>query len=204
MSDDYYQLLGLQKDCSQNDIKKAYRKKARKWHPDKHQENEKEQAEIMFKKIAEAYGVLSDENKRTHYDRFGKEGLDHDFSSHMGNNFAEQLFAQFFSQAMDDDIGFFGPLGMMHGVHGLQGMGGMQNITQMNMDNMGTSTSISTQSFINSKGEQVTKKTTTIRYPDGRVETNVEESTGNNNTTHFGIGPDFGVGADLGGFHFLF
>ena len=202
MSDDYYQLLGLQKDCSQNDIKKAYRKKAKKWHPDKHQQQEeKEQAEIMFKKIAEAYSVLSDENKKTHYDRFGKEGLDHDFSSHMGNDFAEQLFAQFFSQAMDDDFGFFGPFGMMHG------MGGMQNITQMNMGNMGnigTSTSISTQSFINSKGEQVTKKTTTIKYPDGRVETNVEQSTGNNNTTHFGIGPDYGNGPDLGGFHFLF
>ncbi|XP_034415584.1 dnaJ homolog subfamily B member 6b isoform X2 [Cyclopterus lumpus] len=71
---EYYQTLGVQKNATQEDIKKAYRKLALKWHPDKNPDH-KEEAEKRFKELSEAYEVLSDENKRNTYDRYGKEGL---------------------------------------------------------------------------------------------------------------------------------
>lgn len=66
--EDYYQVLGVSKNASQEDIKKAYRKLAHKHHPDKGGD------EKTFKKISEAYSVLSNEKKREQYDRFGKSG----------------------------------------------------------------------------------------------------------------------------------
>ncbi|XP_038611914.1 dnaJ homolog subfamily B member 6 isoform X2 [Tachyglossus aculeatus] len=71
---DYYEVLGVQRHASAEDIKKAYRKLALKWHPDKNPDN-KEAAERRFKQVAEAYEVLSDAKKRDIYDRYGKEGL---------------------------------------------------------------------------------------------------------------------------------
>jgi curved DNA-binding protein len=69
MAEDYYKLLGLDKKASTEDIKKAYRKLALKWHPDKNPNNKA--AEERFKKISEAYAVLSDPKKREEYDTFG-------------------------------------------------------------------------------------------------------------------------------------
>jgi len=71
---DYYRILEVSVNASEADIKKAYRKLALKWHPDKNMEH-KEIAEKRFKEISEAYEVLSDEKKRRLYDQFGKEGL---------------------------------------------------------------------------------------------------------------------------------
>ncbi|XP_033884377.3 dnaJ homolog subfamily B member 4-like [Acipenser ruthenus] len=72
MGKDYYKILGIQKGAADEDIKKAYRKQALKWHPDK---NKSANAEEKFKEIAEAYEVLSDPKKREIYDQVGEEGL---------------------------------------------------------------------------------------------------------------------------------
>jgi curved DNA-binding protein len=78
MSEDYYKILGLNKDVSDAEIKKAYRKLAMKYHPD-HTKGDKN-AEEKFKKISEAYAVLSDKKKRKEYDTFGSEGFHQRFS----------------------------------------------------------------------------------------------------------------------------
>uniref|UniRef100_A0A665VCK0 DnaJ heat shock protein family (Hsp40) member B6a n=1 Tax=Echeneis naucrates TaxID=173247 RepID=A0A665VCK0_ECHNA len=92
---DYYQVLGVRRDASADDIKKAYRKLALRWHPDKNPEN-KEEAEKKFKELSEAYEVLSDANKRSIYDRYGKEGLTGSNGGrgshfHNGDHFHEQF-----------------------------------------------------------------------------------------------------------------
>lgn len=71
MGKDYYKVLGIAKGASEDEIKKAYRKQALRYHPDK---NKSPGAEDKFKEIAEAYDVLSDAKKRDIYDRFGEEG----------------------------------------------------------------------------------------------------------------------------------
>jgi len=67
-----YKVLGVKKDASEKDIKKAFRDLSKKYHPDKNQDDKK--AEDKFKEIAEAYGILSDPNKKTQFDRFGVVG----------------------------------------------------------------------------------------------------------------------------------
>ncbi|QQS38998.1 DnaJ domain-containing protein [Candidatus Woesebacteria bacterium] len=67
---DYYDILGVSKNATDEELKKAYRKQAIEWHPDKHQ-SDKEAAEKRFKEINEAYQILSDKEKRAAYDRFG-------------------------------------------------------------------------------------------------------------------------------------
>lgn len=71
---EYYELLEISKTASEEDVKKAYRKQALRWHPDKNPEN-RENAESRFKEIAEAYEVLSNKEKRELYDKYGKDGL---------------------------------------------------------------------------------------------------------------------------------
>ena len=72
MGKDYYATLGIAKGATPEEIKKAYRKMALKYHPDK---NKEAGAEEKFKDISEAYEVLSDEKKRSVYDKYGEEGL---------------------------------------------------------------------------------------------------------------------------------
>ena len=75
---DYYEILGLKKDSSTQDIKKAYRKLAMKYHPDRNKGDK--EAEEKFKKVSEAYAVLSDPEKRKQYDTFGASGFQQRFS----------------------------------------------------------------------------------------------------------------------------
>ncbi len=84
---DYYETLGLDRSATDKEIKAAYRKLARKWHPDLHPAAEKKEAEEKFKKINEAYEVLKDPEKRERYDRLGsrwKEGQDFQGGPDMG------------------------------------------------------------------------------------------------------------------------
>jgi len=111
--EDYYEILGVKKDSSKEEIKKAYKKLALKHHPDRVPEEEKKKAEERFKKISEAYAVLSDDSKRQAYDQFGHEGFDQRFSQEDifrgfdfenifrefgfgGNNFGGSIFDMFF------------------------------------------------------------------------------------------------------------
>jgi len=98
---DYYEVLGVSRDASQEDIKKAYRKLAREYHPDVNKDDP--QAAEKFKEIAEAYAVLSDPEKRAQYDRFGHagpegQGFGFDFSNFDFRNFG---FGDLFSDLFD-------------------------------------------------------------------------------------------------------
>jgi molecular chaperone DnaJ len=77
---DYYEVLGVEKAASKDEIKKAYRKLAKKHHPDVNKDD-KETAEERFKELSEAYEVLIDDDKRARYDRFGHEGVRSDFGA---------------------------------------------------------------------------------------------------------------------------
>ena len=99
MSDDYYQILGINKTASEDEIKKAYRKLAMKYHPD-HTKGDKA-AEEKFKKISEAYAVLSDKEKRKQYDTFGTEGFHQRFSQ-------EDIFKGFDFSDILREFGFGG------------------------------------------------------------------------------------------------
>ncbi len=99
MAEDYYQILGVKKDASDAEIKKAYRKLAMKYHPD-HTKGDKS-AEEKFKKISEAYAVLSDKKKRQEYDTFGSEGFHQRFSQ-------EDIFRGFDFGDIFKEFGFGG------------------------------------------------------------------------------------------------
>jgi molecular chaperone DnaJ len=71
---DYYEVLGLNRDASEEEIRKSYRKLAMKFHPDRNPDSK--DAEVKFKEAKEAYEVLSDAEKRGNYDRFGHAGVD--------------------------------------------------------------------------------------------------------------------------------
>lgn len=89
---DYYEVLGVEKNASESDIKKAYRKLALKYHPDKNPDDK--EAEEKFKEAAEAYEVLSDSQKRSRYDQFGHAGLGGGGFGGGGMNM-DDIFSQF-------------------------------------------------------------------------------------------------------------
>ena len=91
---DYYDILGVSKGASENELKKAYRKLAIKYHPDKNPDNP--EAEDKFKEAAEAYEVLSNSEKRAQYDRFGHNGVRGGFGgADAGGMNMEDIFSQF-------------------------------------------------------------------------------------------------------------
>lgn len=104
---DYYSVLEISKNATDSEIKKAYRKLALKWHPDKNPNN-KATAEEKFKHISEAYEVLSDKEKRGIYDKYGKEGLTGEASASGRNHGRAPNFNFHFSSPDDIFRNFFG------------------------------------------------------------------------------------------------
>ena len=94
MAIDYYDVLGVGRDASENDLKRAYRQLAMQFHPDKNPGDKA--AEERFKQISEAYAILSDPDKRSQYDRFGTVGGAGGFEGGFGTLF-EDIFENFFS-----------------------------------------------------------------------------------------------------------
>jgi molecular chaperone DnaJ len=97
---DYYEILGVARNASADDIKRAYRRLAMKFHPDRNDGEDKTQAEARFKEAAEAYEILSDPGKRNRYDQFGHQGVkgQHDFS-HMNVSDIFSMFEDIFGGA---------------------------------------------------------------------------------------------------------
>src|SRR5438067_1221206 len=91
MKRDYYEILGVEKNASVEDVKKSYRKLAMQYHPDKNPDNK--EAEEKFKEATEAYEVLSDADKRARYDRFGHQGVKQTDYGHYQNT--EDIFSHF-------------------------------------------------------------------------------------------------------------
>ena len=100
MNKDYYELLGISKNASESEIKKAYRKLALKYHPDKAPENKKKEYEEKFKEISRAYGVLSDKEKRAQYEQYG-DTFDQGPSN---QGFSQQDFNSFHDAFGGEDI----------------------------------------------------------------------------------------------------
>ncbi|XP_039263045.1 dnaJ homolog subfamily B member 13-like [Styela clava] len=125
MGVDYYSVLGVTRNATDSDIKKAYRKLALKFHPDK---NKEPGASEKFKQIAEAYDVLADNKKRATYDQFGEEGLKGGIPSDRGgftNGYtfhgnAEKVFRDFFggSNPFADLLGEPDIMNAFGGIHG--------------------------------------------------------------------------------------
>jgi molecular chaperone DnaJ len=106
MKDDYYDLLGVSKSATTEELKKAYRKLAIKWHPDKNQGDAA--AESKFKEISEAYEILSDENKRAKYDQFGHAAFTSQGASGGFHSDPFDMFNSFFGGGGGSFSSFFG------------------------------------------------------------------------------------------------
>ena len=102
MPKDYYEILGVPRGASEDEIKKAYRKLALKYHPDRASQDKKKKYEEKFKEISEAYRILSDKDKRAQYDQYGQ--------TFEQNGFGQQDFRSFYDvfggQDIFEDLGF--------------------------------------------------------------------------------------------------
>ena len=106
---DYYEVLGLKKGCTEDEIKKAYRALAKKYHPDLNPDDKT--AEEKFKEVGEAYEVLSNPEKRARYDQFGHAGVDPSYGAGGGSGFGGFGGATGFDDIGDIFENFFGGFG---------------------------------------------------------------------------------------------
>jgi molecular chaperone DnaJ len=96
----YYEVLEISQSATLDDIKKAFRKLALKWHPDKNPNND--EAPDMFRRVAEAYQVLSSPEGRSRYDRFGSDGIDRESSFEFRD--PSEVFSEFFSPFSNEGL----------------------------------------------------------------------------------------------------
>jgi len=135
MGKDYYKILGIQKGATEDEIKKAYRKMALKYHPDK---NKSAGAEEKFKEIAEAYEVLSDKKKRDIFDKFGEEGLSGRGGGSGGGGGTQNFSYNFQTDPRETFAQFFGTSNPFESFFNMPGMGGNPHQGFFNDTNMET------------------------------------------------------------------
>ena len=97
---DYYDVLGVGRSATKDELKKAYRKLAMKYHPDRNPDDSK--AAEKFKELSEAYEILSDDQKRQTYDNFGHDGVNSSFNTSQG---AADAFSDIFGDIFSDIFG---------------------------------------------------------------------------------------------------
>ncbi len=143
MKKDYYEILEISKTATAAEIKKAYRQQALKYHPDKNPGNK--EAEEKFKLAAEAYEVLSDENKRAQYDRFGHAAFDNG--------------GQGYHSTMDDIFSHFGDIfgGHFSGFSGFGGFGGEQQ-TRLRGENLRVRLKVSLEDIVKGAEKKIKVK----------------------------------------------
>lgn len=160
----YYEILGVKENDSDDVIRKAYKKLAMKYHPDKNTHNNKTEAEKKFKEVSQAYDVLRDPQKRREYDNFRKYGGSGNFSNFsggfgfhdMGFDFYDKMFKDFFKDFGNDD--FFKDMGNCQG------------------------TSIKTSTIIQN-GKKITRTEKSFIDKDGKRRTEITEDTGDGKKT---------------------
>ncbi|CAG8731958.1 5381_t:CDS:2, partial [Acaulospora morrowiae] len=181
----YYEILGIEENATEDDIRKAYRRQALLWHPDKNA-NRREEAEAKFKLIAEAYEVLSDAEKRRTYDLYGKEGLKNGGPAfetrtgpfpHFQFHDPNEIFRRFFGNDPFSDSFFSDPFGF--GMPRPQFFGGSMFSEPMFGQSMSSTTFLSSSSSFGGNGGY--KKTTTTQIVDGvrTTVTRIEDADGN-------------------------
>jgi curved DNA-binding protein len=169
MAKDYYDVLGVSRDASQDDIKRAYRKKAKKFHPDANKDDPR--AEDRFKEVNEAYDVLRDPEKRQQYDRFGEnwervqQGGAYGGYGQPGAGsgaYSQRVNVEDFSDIFEQFFGGMRGGGSTAGASGFGGFGQQQRTQQTRGQNIEQPVSITlreayqgTQRIINKDGRQI-------------------------------------------------
>ena len=197
---DYYEVLGVSKEATPEEIRKAYKKLAIKWHPDKHVDDKKE-AEEKFKEIAEAYSVLSDPDKKREYDTGGIDFEDFaDFDDFdpfaMFDNFFGTKrgkhggFGNFNFGFDDDDEDFFGEgFGMGKGFGFKDEDFDFKDNFGGDFGGMGQGKSVKkTTQIIN--GKKITKTETTTYDANGNKQTVIKEETSDGKVKEYLLGDD--------------
>ena len=184
---DYYEVLGVPKDVTEEQIRKAYKKLAIKWHPDKNPDNRKE-AEEKFKEIGEAYSVLSDPKKRNEYDHGGFSFADFGFEDFDPMDIFKSFFERHgkggkgFGFGFDDDDDFF-----KDDFGGFGGFGNFEKMDFSNFGGVGQGKSVRTTTQI-INGKKITKTETTTVDSDGNKKTVVREETGDGQVKEYLLG----------------
>ena len=164
---DYYEILGVTKDVDSRDLKKAYRKLAMQWHPDKNKDNPS--AETKFKEITVAYDVLSDPEKRKKYDRMGHDNFEkgYDSGGFGGGDFSDlgDIFGDLFGGGSRGGGGFSDMFGSMFG-----GGGGQRRAQPQKGQSIKTTLTVAFDDAI--KGSERTvrlqgNKEITVKVPQG-------------------------------------
>ena len=186
MSKNYYEILELNKNATENEIKKSYRKLALKWHPDKNPNNI-EFATQKFNEISEAFEVLGDIQKRKQYDMFGN------INSNQGpRQNPQDIFNHFFNDFNQDSF-FEDILSSQMNSLNINNINLRTNLNT-NINNSFRNQSVSTQTFINGH-KMVTRKVVRFQDEEGNIQEQVEESIQdlNNHNNNYNNNHNFSV-----------